>query len=63
MTKQEIINLVNEGAELHFDSEFSEKNIERDHKIKVQHLGQYDGDNTEINGQELVDGDLVYKII
>lgn len=63
LNKQDIINLLNEGKELHFDSEFNEKMIEKDHKIKVKHIGQYDDESTLIDGLEIIDGDIVYQIL
>jgi len=63
LNKQEVIKLINEGVELHCDSETKESIIEKDHNIKVEYIGQYDDESIEIKGLEIVDGDIIYKVL
>ena len=63
LNKQDVIKLINEGTELHCDSETKETIIEKDHNIKVEYIGQYDDETTDFDGLEVVDGDIIYKVL
>ena len=68
MNKSEVIELLKSGAELFFTSYQTEKEV-KNHSydsndiVEVILIGAYDGDYFEYNYQEVIDGDMIYKVI
>ena len=68
MNKSEVIELLKSGAELFFTSYQTEEEV-KNHSydshdiIEVVLIGAYDGDNFEYNDHEIIDYDMIYKVI
>ena len=68
MNKSEVIELLKSGVELFFTSYETEKEV-KNHSydsndiIEVIYIGNYYGSNFEYNDHQVIDDDMIYKVV